>query len=123
MLNQVRQAAAGEQLHDDHKAPVDLAQLVHRHDVGMLQPGHQARFALEALDEIGVDRQLRVEHFDRHLALQRQVGSAVDRAEPALAQNFMQLILPQSHGYHLDLNGFRSRGFPRINSGLIIDLF
>ena len=60
--------------------PVVLAGLVHRDDVGVLDRGGQPRLALEALAEHRVLRALGRDQLDRHRALERQLGGAVDDA-------------------------------------------
>jgi hypothetical protein len=49
-----------------------------RADVGMIQRGDRARFALEALAEIRIRCDMRRQDFDRHGALEPRVDGSVD---------------------------------------------
>ena len=59
----------------------------------MVQPGRQLGLPPKALDDLRVLRQRRVQHLERHLALEMQIPHAVHPAEPALAQQGEQLVV------------------------------
>ena len=76
-----RQRATVGQLHSDVRDVIMQAEVEHRQDVGVLEAGYLDGFAAEALISLAVGG---VEHLERHVALQRQLAGAVDRAHGAL---------------------------------------
>ncbi len=72
------QAAAGQVLQHQVGGAVLLAPVVDLEDVGMVEGGHRPRLGPEALEEGGVAGQCRVEHLDRHPAVERDVVGQVD---------------------------------------------
>jgi len=73
--------------HDDvERAVRRLADLVHRADVRVVQPGCGPRLVEEALLGIGVPRQHRWQELERHGALQGGVLGLVHHPHPALAE-------------------------------------
>jgi hypothetical protein len=88
-----QRALAGETLaqalaiHHRHRVPeesVGLAGVVHRQDVGVVEPGRGPDLAEEALAHVGAE--LRVEHLERDGAVVPQVVGEVDRRHTAPAQ-------------------------------------
>ena len=85
-VQQLAQRLALEQLHHDEGPAGVVADVVDRADVRVVEPGGDARLALEPLERPGLGEQVRREHLDRHRALQTQVLGPVDGAHPARAQ-------------------------------------
>ena len=71
-----------------------LVEVVHGHDGGMLQLGDDARFALKAREEVGVLLERRMQHLDRHEAIEAGVIGLEDRRHAAATQLFDDLIWP-----------------------------
>jgi len=69
-----------DELHDQRAAFLDPIEM---RDVRVIQRGQNFGFALKARQALGVRGQGGGEHLDRHLALQRHVGGAVDLAHAA----------------------------------------
>ncbi len=86
-------------LHEPHaeKAPdaVVLSELVHRHDVGVLELAGDACLGGESLDLRVASRELGRQDFDGHIALQVFVERAHHRAHPADAD---ELLLDEALG-------------------------
>ena len=62
---------------------VVLARVDDRDDVRVVELGDRARLAAEALELVGVARDLAVHELDRDRALEHRVEGAVDRRHPA----------------------------------------
>ena len=69
-------------LEDDVGPAVLLARVDHADDVRVVELGDGARLAPEALELVGVRRDLAVHELDRDLALERRVERAIDRRHP-----------------------------------------
>ena len=69
-------------LEDDVGPAVLLAGVDHADDVRVVELGDRARLAAEALELVGVRRDLAVHELDRDPALERRVERAVDRRHP-----------------------------------------
>jgi dienelactone hydrolase len=87
-----RQRATGEpigerftldQFHDEVVRPVFLPDVVKDPDVRMIECGHQACFALEARQAVGILRNVFGQDLDRHLATQPGIARAVDLSHSA----------------------------------------
>ncbi len=78
--------AAGHELHDEEVEPVGAFDGVDRDDVRVVEPGGGLRLLLEPRDDLGVARELRRQHLDRHLALEREVVGEEDGAHAARAE-------------------------------------
>jgi hypothetical protein len=91
-----------------------LAQVVHRDNVRVLQPGGKLCLAAEALDELAVDHQLRVQNLHRPRHVQQ-------RAPP---QRGEELVFAEVEGVvrHKERRKSGERGkFPRI--GILYRIF
>ena len=64
------------------------------HDVRVAQLGDGGGFLLEAGDELGIARQVRVDHLDRHDALQVGVVGFVDGRHTALPEQLVDAVAP-----------------------------
>ena len=91
-LEQVLDAAAAEEAHDQvggiRLAPV----VVERHDVRVLEPGDDLRLVLEPPDEVRVVGELGMDGLDRDLPPDLRLDRPVDDAERALADLIEQPI-------------------------------
>ena len=86
------QVGALDEAHRDVQLPVDLARVVDRDDVRMLDRGRQPRLAQEALAERHVVGELRGEQLQRDVAVEREVVGAVDDAHAAAADQRLDPI-------------------------------
>ncbi len=80
---------AGHELHDDVRQAVvaRLFHLMHRHDVLVRYRRRRAGFAAEPLPGDLVVGQIRVEHLERHVALQPRIERFEHQAHAAAAQD------------------------------------
>jgi len=74
----VLEGAAVHVAHDNVGRVVRAVEIVHRQDVGMLQPRDDARLAPEALHRLRVIGNGLVENFDRHMAVNGGLVCTVD---------------------------------------------
>src|SRR6266536_6010825 len=72
--------------HHDVEDVLTPADLVDRHDAGMLELRDELRLAHEPRGERGDGGAIKVEHLDRHVAAQRGLPAAEDGREPAFAE-------------------------------------
>ena len=82
------QAAAVEVFHTDEVALRGLDHVMHGDDIAMAQPSQGMGFVHEALRHVGVAVDAAIEHLQRDLPFQGQLGRQVDhghRAPPQLA--------------------------------------
>ena len=76
---------------------VGLAGLVDGDDVGVVEGGLQQALAPEALAEGGIGAELHGQHLQRHHALQRELGGAVDGAHAALSERAVDAVAGDGH--------------------------
>ena len=91
VAGQVVEGSSVNQLHDEARLVVGLAEGIDGHDAGMVHVGH--RFAL--LAEPGFERRIGrtvFEHLDGHRPLQVKVEPLVDQGEPAFTQQFVDPV-------------------------------
>jgi hypothetical protein len=72
--------------------PVDLARLVDRDHVGVVDRRRELRLALEALAEARVVRALGRDQLERHGTLQHELRRAVDDAHAAAARDLLDAV-------------------------------
>ena len=72
--------------------PVVRVEVEDLHDVGVAQRGHGGGFLLEAFDELGVARQVRMDEFDGNDALEVGVGGFIDRRHAALPEQGIDAV-------------------------------
>ena len=73
---------AAHVLHRDVRRPVSAAAVVHADDAGVVEAGRRARLDTEALDELVVSGQARLEHLDGDLPPQPLVLRQVHVGHP-----------------------------------------
>ena len=86
LRHHVGQRLAVDQLHGHVGPAVDLADVVHDHDVGVRQPAGGARLAQEARAVLLVLAQRGVQELDRHVAADARVVRPVHRGHAAAAE-------------------------------------
>jgi hypothetical protein len=89
-LDALLQRLALDVLEDDEGVVVVGAEVDHRDDVRMRQPRDGARLATEALELVGVARDLAVHQLDRDPALERLVERAIDGRHAARADLLLE---------------------------------
>jgi hypothetical protein len=72
---------------------------VQRGDVGMVERGERAGFALEPSDALLVARHLLGQDLDRHLAPEPGVAGAVHLSHASRAEGGEHLVLPQARAW------------------------
>ena len=87
-------------LEDDVGAPVLLARVDHADDVRVRELRDGARLAAEALELVGLGRDVAVHELDRDAALQRGVEGAVDRRHAARAHLGIEPVAAVQQGAH-----------------------
>ena len=100
-----RQAAGGDrlgqrptidQLQRQECAAVGLLDRVNRHNVRVIERGGCAGFEFETLPAVGVGGQVTREDLQRDLPPQPRIFGKKDLAHAALAQQFENLVVPES---------------------------
>ena len=86
LLQPVPQRLALDELGHDVGAAVQLAEVVHDHDVGVVQARRGPRFLTEASDPVTVGGELRREDLERHRPVELRVVGEIDLARAARAQ-------------------------------------
>jgi hypothetical protein len=94
-LEPLGQRDAGAVGRDEETARLDLAHLVDRHQVGVVEPGGGARLAVEALAQLRRDRHVGARHFQGYLTAQEGIVSQVDDATATAAELAPQREPPQ----------------------------
>jgi len=69
---------ARHELHDEVEHSADLAKVIHADEIGMIEAGHGLGFRLEASSEGCIRTELGRQDFNRHRAIQRPLGRAID---------------------------------------------
>ena len=108
-----------------YSSPGDLAGVVDRDDVRVVDRRGQPRLAQEPLAEAHVLGQLRREDLQRDVAVEREVVGAVDDAHPAAAEQRLQPVAGQlraetrihAHRAHLGGRRFTQAGWVRLGGG------
>ncbi len=88
--------AAGQQLHDDARAAVELGDVVGAHEVRVMELRSDARFAQEPGPEVLVAREVRGEHLERDRPLELLVPAGVDDGHAAPAELPVDAVGAQS---------------------------
>jgi hypothetical protein len=94
------QVDAVDEPHGDVEASVDLADVVDRHDVRVVESRGDAGFAAEPLVEVGVLGVVGKQHLQRHHAVDCGVVGAPHLAHPATAQQINQLVAAEWRPFH-----------------------
>src|SRR6185436_11251238 len=84
-----------DELHRDVGHVLEAPAVDHLHDVLVAHHGGGAGLALEALDQLLVLGQVREQHLEHDLAVERLLDAAVDRGHSAAADLLVQLERPE----------------------------
>ena len=79
----------GHKFHHEVRLAALVAEIIHRHDVRMVQPRHRLRFACEPFEKFGVPGQFPREDFQGHQPIERNLACPIDRAHSAGADQFL----------------------------------
>ncbi len=82
-----------EQFHDGHRHAVDDGELMNRQNAGMRERGNRPRLGFESPPHLGVGRDVRGHHLDRHVAIEPRVAGAIDLAHAARTDGLDDLVL------------------------------
>ena len=82
----VAQTFARHKLHHEIQQAIAFARRVDGHDVRMAQLGDRARFLNKSLAQFRARGQFGRDHFDRHLAVERDIAREKDGAHAALSK-------------------------------------
>ena len=94
--DELLEVLAADVLEDDVRPPTVLAAVDDRDDVRVRELGDGARLAAEALERLGVLRELLVEDLQRDRPLEQPVVRAVDGRHAAGADQLLQLVAPRN---------------------------
>jgi hypothetical protein len=92
VVKPIRQAAALDQFQGQIRPAVVFPHLKDLHNVGMLQLGHHLRLGSKPADFPAAGMGAREDHFQGHVALQRQMPRPIDHAHAAMAQDLVNFI-------------------------------
>ena len=94
------QVLPGETLHREVVRLFVLREVVHAHDVVVVQPEHHLRFLLEARDQVGLLREVVRQHLQGdHHVVEVEATHAVHHALAAVADLVDDLVFPrEDHG-------------------------
>ena len=98
------QVSAGHQRHGIEVMALSMPELEHGDDVGMAEPGGRPHLAFEALDPLGVARELGRHCLQRHFPAQALVLGTVDVRHAPAAQQREDAVMAQPGA---DLQGHR----------------
>jgi hypothetical protein len=101
---ELTQAAAGHQLHDQAERLADGEQVAHRHDVLVVERAEDGPLLHEPHDGLGLRHQLLAQELDRHLVAGGLVEGPPDRAAGAAADLFDEGVRAADHPFG---RGFR----------------
>ncbi len=96
-VEELAQALAVDELHDDGLAPAVLEHVVHGDDVRVGEAGDGDRLAAEALGDDRVGGQARLEPLQRHLAVEGEVRRQPHLGHPALRQPPLEPVTLGEH--------------------------
>ena len=88
---------AAQQLHDEIQHAAGLAEVVDVDNVRLTESAREPRLAQEPFDRRSIVGQFRVNDFDRDLAIDRQLPTAIHRAHAALAERRANLVALVEH--------------------------
>ena len=100
--------AAGELLHHQEAEPVELDEVVHGHDVGMVEAGEQAGLGHEAGSHRGVGGEGAGQLLDRDHAVQLLVTTLQHDAPAASSELTADVVRGQGGGDEITVEGHRS---------------
>jgi hypothetical protein len=90
--DRVQEVGAVDEAHGDVELAVDLARLVDRDHVRVVDRGRQHRLALKALAELAVAREVLGDQLQRHRPLEGDLRGPIDDAHATLAGHAVDLV-------------------------------
>jgi hypothetical protein len=98
-MSDATSAARFDVLHHDEVRALFLTPVVDRDDVRVVQVRGALRLTAEALDEVGVGRELGEQHLDRHRTVEQLVAGQEHVGHAAARDAAMQLIPTVEHRF------------------------
>ena len=92
LAQQLAQAAALDEFHDEESGSVVDALVVDRDETRMFESCDGPRLELEAAEELRVTGVAPIHHLDRDVATQPQIGAEIDRRHPAARDGRIETI-------------------------------
>ena len=89
----VLQGRSIQELHDDVRAAVLLADIINRTDVGVIQGGSGASLALKTTQGLRIAGEGIRQEFERDKAVQARIFGFIDHAHPSSAQLFDNAVM------------------------------
>ena len=96
-VEQLAQALAVDELHDDGLAAAFGEHVVDGDDVGMGEPGDGDGLAAEALGDDGIGRQARLQPLEGDAAVEREIGGQPHLGHPALGESTLEPVAAGEH--------------------------
>ena len=87
-------------LHDDELSVATPAELVHGHDVGVVEPGRGPGLAENARPRLRVVHRVGGQDFDGDDAAEDGIAGAVDGAHPTFPELFLDLVVAERGADH-----------------------
>ena len=100
-IDAMPQRLAFEQLHDDERTGVLLVNLMNGADVGIVQRGCGAGFALKSLESLGVLGQFVGKEFQSDIAAEAQILGLIDNTHPAATELLNDPVMRDGLADHL----------------------
>src|SRR5579863_93655 len=92
----LRERLAFEILHDEEVGPILLADVVEGADVGMIQAGNRASFALKPLAQLGTAGEMSGRNLNGDDAIEARVAGAIHLAHPARTDGGKDFVRPEA---------------------------
>src|SRR5207244_3624083 len=92
----LRQTPAGDELHGEVSAAIDLTDIIYLHDVRMLKGGDRFGFAREPRQLDSAGELTRQKHLERDDAIQLDVPHSIDDPDPAVTEHFKHFVTRDS---------------------------
>ena len=96
MAERLTQRVALQQFCHEKRRGVNVADVVQRQDVGMVERAGGACLLLEPAKAVSVARELSAQHFDRDESIESGITGAIDLAHPADAEHADNLVWSES---------------------------
>ena len=124
VVEQGVQVGAGNEPHRHVQPSVDLADVVDRYDVAVVEACSGADFAAESLFEFGVFTQMREQHLEGHDTVDLGVVGAPDLAHSAATEQLDQLVTTEWRAFHrLTITAHRLAGSVILQGAVGLETF
>src|SRR5437763_204853 len=101
LLDQAAQIMAFHELHGDELQAIGVAQVVDPNDILVSDLMGEYQFLLETIENGGVSRQFRSNHFERDHAIHFAIPRPVNRAHAPFAEKLENLVASPEYGADL----------------------